>query len=132
MAPSNRIVVTSGLQLNDVHTPQPSSRPVFELGEAATVNRLSPAYLATHRPQALLALVPRAAVLFGAGAVSGALAKSITAPLDRVKVRRAAAPLLWIIACQCCLQPGALLACMGLVCLCAASQRRPHELHQRP
>ena len=58
----------------------------FELGEATTVNRVSPAYLATHRPVALLALVPRAAVLFGAGAASGAIAKSLTAPLDRVKL----------------------------------------------
>jgi solute carrier family 25 phosphate transporter 23/24/25/41 len=65
------------------------SAPVFELGEVATVNRLSPSYLATHRPIALMALVPRAAVLFGAGAVSGAIAKSLTAPLDRVKVRAA-------------------------------------------
>ncbi|KAL4856149.1 putative envelope ADP [Chlorella vulgaris] len=59
--------------------------PLFELGEA-TVNRLSPSYLAAHKPVALLALVPRAAVLFGAGALSGAIAKSITAPLDRVKI----------------------------------------------
>lgn len=64
---------------------------VFELGAAATVSRLTPTHLAAHKPQALLALVPRAAVLFGAGALSGALAKSLTAPLDRVKVRLAAA-----------------------------------------
>lgn len=67
--------------------------PIFELGEVATVNRLAPAYLATHKPIALLALVPRAAVLFGAGALSGAIAKSLTAPLDRVKVRGAACTL---------------------------------------
>lgn len=62
---------------------------VWELGEAPTTARLTPNYLATHNPAALLALVPRAAVLFGAGALSGAIAKSITAPLDRVR----AAPL---------------------------------------
>ena len=59
---------------------------LFELGAAPTVNRLSPTQLAIHKPVALLALVPRAAVLFSAGAVSGAIAKTITAPLDRVKI----------------------------------------------
>ena len=34
----------------------------------------------------LLSLLPRPAVLFAAGAVSGAIGKTITAPLDRVKL----------------------------------------------
>lgn len=37
-------------------------------------------------PLALLALVPRDAALFAAGAVAGAAAKTLTAPLDRVKL----------------------------------------------
>ncbi|CAN0927942.1 Probable envelope ADP,ATP carrier protein, chloroplastic [Linum grandiflorum] len=37
-------------------------------------------------PLAMLACVPRGAALFMAGAVSGAVAKSFTAPLDRVKL----------------------------------------------
>lgn len=73
--------------------------PLFELGEA-TVNRLSPSYLAAHKPVALLALVPRAAVLFGAGALSGAIAKSITAPLDRVKVGAPAPRQPWCCLCN--------------------------------
>lgn len=42
--------------------------------------------LARKRPIALLALVPRPIILFSAGALSGALARSLTAPLDRVKI----------------------------------------------
>ncbi|KAL8093037.1 putative envelope ADP,ATP carrier protein, chloroplastic [Apium graveolens] len=37
-------------------------------------------------PLAMFALVPREASLFAAGAVAGAAAKSVTAPLDRVKL----------------------------------------------
>lgn len=45
----------------------------------------SPSQLLTH-PLALLALVPKDAALFAAGAVAGAAAKSVTAPLDRIKL----------------------------------------------
>ncbi|GAB4824186.1 hypothetical protein N2152v2_011232 [Parachlorella kessleri] len=60
----------------------------FELGEATEprLPQLTPGYLLLHRPVALLALVPRAAVIFVAGAASGAIAKTITAPLDRAKI----------------------------------------------
>ncbi|XP_057983597.1 probable envelope ADP,ATP carrier protein, chloroplastic [Malania oleifera] len=45
----------------------------------------TPAQLLKH-PLALAALVPRDAALFAAGAIAGAAAKTITAPLDRIKL----------------------------------------------
>lgn len=38
------------------------------------------------RPVALLHLIPKPAVLFAAGAIAGAIGKTLTAPLDRVKL----------------------------------------------
>lgn len=60
--------------------------PVMTLCECHEEVRPSLLHLATHRPVALLALVPRPLVLFTAGALSGAIAKTLTAPLDRVKI----------------------------------------------
>lgn len=77
---------------NDSHACTPSKapgtadNPLFELGSVRTQPRLSIVDLASHRPIAILALLPRPAVLFTAGALSGAIAKTITAPLDRVKI----------------------------------------------
>lgn len=44
------------------------------------------AWLATHKPLALLTRFSDPAVLFMAGAAAGALGKTLTAPLDRLKL----------------------------------------------
>ncbi|KAL6850499.1 hypothetical protein ACP4OV_021126 [Aristida adscensionis] len=48
--------------------------------------RLPPAAQLVRHPLAMLALVPNSAALFAAGAAAGAAAKTVTAPLDRVKL----------------------------------------------
>ena len=61
--------------------------PFFELTVATDPkDRPDAQHLLSNRPLALLSLLPRPAVLFTAGAVSGAIGKTITAPLDRVKL----------------------------------------------
>lgn len=45
----------------------------------------TPAQLLEH-PLAIAALVPKDAALFAAGAISGAAAKTVTAPLERIKL----------------------------------------------
>ncbi|KAL3138930.1 hypothetical protein ABBQ32_005745 [Trebouxia sp. C0010 RCD-2024] len=63
------------------------STPCFELTVSRSEQkRPDVRYLLSKRPIALLSLVPRPAVLFTAGAVSGAIGKTLTAPLDRVKL----------------------------------------------
>ena len=62
-------------------------KPCFELAAASNdKDRPDARHLLSTRPLALLSLIPRPAVLFTAGAVSGAIGKTITAPLDRVKL----------------------------------------------
>ncbi|KAG2587868.1 probable envelope ADP,ATP carrier protein, chloroplastic [Panicum virgatum] len=57
-----------------------------EAGGEKERRRLPPAAQLVRHPLALLALVPRGAALFAAGAAAGAAAKTVTAPLDRVKI----------------------------------------------
>jgi len=68
------------------HACRAPANACFELGEAKAHLSMSALDLAHRRPVALLAMVPRPLVLFSAGALSGAIAKTITAPLDRVKI----------------------------------------------
>lgn len=56
------------------------AEPKFDRKFSPTLTQL------VQRPLALLALVPKDAALFLAGAFAGAAAKSFTAPLDRVKL----------------------------------------------
>ena len=59
----------------------------FELAvSGSNKDRPDARHLLSNRPLAVLSLIPRPAVLFTAGAVSGAIGKTITAPLDRVKL----------------------------------------------
>ncbi|CAK0785533.1 hypothetical protein CVIRNUC_008743 [Coccomyxa viridis] len=62
--------------------------PVFELGQVLEGSSQNPRFgdLIVRRPTAAVALLPSSAVLFTAGAVAGALGKTLTAPLDRVKL----------------------------------------------
>ncbi|CAL4950574.1 unnamed protein product [Urochloa decumbens] len=55
-------------------------------GKDVRGRRLPPAAQLVRHPLALLALVPHSAALFAAGAAAGAAAKTVTAPLDRVKI----------------------------------------------
>jgi solute carrier family 25 (mitochondrial phosphate transporter), member 23/24/25/41 len=52
----------------------------------STERRLPPAAQLVSHPLALLALVPNSAAIFAAGAAAGTVAKTVTAPLDRVKI----------------------------------------------
>lgn len=81
---SRSIAIQSrGSRSNNLHN---AMYEIASNSEEKPADRLSVASIANRKPVALLGLVPRALVLFTAGALSGAIAKTITAPLDRVKI----------------------------------------------
>jgi len=68
-------------------TPRPTRTPAAILPTGgAPPGELSLGYLATHRPEAMLAKANESAVKFTAGAVAGAMGKTATAPFDRLKL----------------------------------------------
>lgn len=72
-------------------SPHRYRRPAFDLAldskrTKPQADRPSFQHLLQHKPLALLSQLPRPVVLFAAGAVSGAIGKTLTAPLDRVKL----------------------------------------------
>jgi hypothetical protein len=89
---------------------------------AAAKAKPNPLSLLVRRPLALLSLVPTELAMFVAGGVAGAIAKTTTAPLDRV---RAAAALFAL------LRPHALCACAVTAPpqLVGCHTRRCHATH---
>ena len=76
---------------------RPLPQPTASLAAAAkAAPAAAPApstlHLLAHRPLALLSLVPLELAMFIAGGVAGAIAKTTTAPLDRVRPSRRAPP----------------------------------------
>lgn len=55
---------------------------------APTADRTEPslAWLAAHKPIAIISRMSDTSVMFAAGALAGAIGKTATAPLDRLKI----------------------------------------------
>ena len=125
LAPDSGRVAATGaaLSLNSGSTRRREPGLVFSLAAAhgAAEPSLSTTRLLFRRPLALLSLVPTELSMFIAGGVAGAIAKTTTAPLDRVS----AAAVLWA-AVPLCAVRGALTGCTRrsrFCCKCRASTR---------
>lgn len=83
----NHLFNNSTFTFTDATTTIPSKFATVSASQTKPNNEfaLTPAQLLNH-PIAVVALVPKDAALFLAGAVAGAAAKTVTAPLDRIKL----------------------------------------------
>ncbi|XP_074264605.1 thylakoid ADP,ATP carrier protein, chloroplastic-like [Silene latifolia] len=90
--PTLSYIPISGIGMESGHLKATPRRPPFAWVSAAAKTQQderefepTTAQLLKH-PLALVTLVPKDAALFAAGAIAGAAAKTVTAPLDRVKL----------------------------------------------
>jgi len=127
LAPDSGRVAATGtaLTLNSGSKRRREPGLVFSLAAAreAAEPSLSTTRLLFRRPLALLSLVPTELSMFVAGGVAGAIAKTTTAPLDRVS----AAAAFWVAVLLSAMR-GALTGCARrsrFFCKCRASTRSP-------